>query len=208
MVKSSQLLKDATITSQLGSTIVIDCEFSEVHPEASCLLVYSEYGSPLLTVVELSQHINFPVSITVDSPENYTFALFGKDSKTGIEEEPVICIKFDKAATPLGESVNGQQFDAYMHTADMTLDSEKKEETESERDGKNNSQTQHVAIAIGGIASVNISDCCDNGYPTGAVLICVLSCASAVLVFVTVRWYRNKKIKDKTAGEATHNVVF
>ena len=154
MVKSSQLLKDADITSELGSTIVIDCEFSEVYPEASCVLVYREYGSPLLTVVELSQLINFPVSITVDNPENYTFALFGKDSTTGTEEEPVICIKFDKVApdqTLLSELVNGQQFGAYIHTADKTLDSEKKEETESGRDEKNNSQTQHVAIAIGGI---------------------------------------------------------
>ena len=98
MVKSSQLLKDADITSELGSTIVIDCEFSEVYPEASCVLVYREYGSPLLTVVELSQLINFPVSITVDNPENYTYALFGKDSKTGMEEEPVICVKFYKVA--------------------------------------------------------------------------------------------------------------
>ncbi|CAI8046216.1 hypothetical protein GBAR_LOCUS25542 [Geodia barretti] len=160
LVKRSRLLKDATITSQLGSTVVIDCEFSEVYPEASCVLVYREYGSPLLTVVELSQLINFPVSITVDNnPENYTFALFGKDSTTGIEKEPVICMKFDKQAAPI-------------HTPlDMTLDSEKKQETER------------------------------------AVLICVLSCASAVLVFITVRRYRRKKIKDKTAGEATHNVA-
>ncbi|CAI8007193.1 hypothetical protein GBAR_LOCUS5098 [Geodia barretti] len=93
LVKSSQLLKDADITSELGSTTVIDCEFSEVYPEASCVLVYREYGSPLLTVVELSQLINFPVSITVDNPENYTYALFGKDSTTGTEEEPVICIR-------------------------------------------------------------------------------------------------------------------
>ena len=38
-------------------------------------------------------------------------------------------------------------------------------------------------------------------------MICVLSCASGVLVFMTVRRYRSKKIKDKSAGEATHNVV-
>ncbi|CAI8008565.1 hypothetical protein GBAR_LOCUS5864 [Geodia barretti] len=180
LVKSSQLLKDADITSELGSTIVIDCEFSEVYPEASCVLVYREYGSPLLTVVELSQLINFPVSITVDNPENYTFALFGKDSTTGTEEEPVICIKFDKVAPD-------------QTLLNKTLDSEKKEETESGRDEKNNSQTQHVAIAIG----------------AGAVLICVLSCASGVLVFMTVRRYRSKKIKDKSAAPTvqTRNAV-
>ena len=38
-------------------------------------------------------------------------------------------------------------------------------------------------------------------------MICVLACASAVLVFMAVRRYRRKKRKDKTAGEAMHNVV-
>ncbi|CAI8028056.1 hypothetical protein GBAR_LOCUS15990 [Geodia barretti] len=71
---------------------------SEVYPEASCLLVYREYGSPLLTVVELSKLINFPVSITVDNPENYTFALFGKNGATSLDEEPLVCTKFSDSA--------------------------------------------------------------------------------------------------------------
>ncbi|CAI8046210.1 hypothetical protein GBAR_LOCUS25540, partial [Geodia barretti] len=63
-IKPSLYLKSASI-SQRGSTVVIDCEFSEVYPEASCVLVYREYGSPLLTVVELSQRINFPVYLSL-----------------------------------------------------------------------------------------------------------------------------------------------
>ena len=73
---------------------MIDCEFSEVYPEASCVLVYREYDSPLMTVVELSQHINFPVSITVDSSENYTFALFGMNGATNLDKEPLVYTKF------------------------------------------------------------------------------------------------------------------
>ncbi|CAI8005721.1 hypothetical protein GBAR_LOCUS4371, partial [Geodia barretti] len=99
LVKRSQLLKDATITFQFGSTVAIDCEFSEVYPEASCVLVYREYGNPLLSVVELSQLFDFPVSITVDNPENYTFALFGKNGATSLDEEPLVYTKFSDSAT-------------------------------------------------------------------------------------------------------------
>ena len=45
-------------------------------------------------MVELPQLIEFPVSITVSDPENYTFALFGRDSQLGMEEEPVASVKF------------------------------------------------------------------------------------------------------------------
>ena len=48
-------------------------------------------------MVELPQLIEFPVSITVSDPENYTFALFGRDSQLGMEEEPVACVKFTLA---------------------------------------------------------------------------------------------------------------
>ena len=72
---------------------MIDCEFSEVYPEASCVLVYREYGSHLLTVVELSQLINFPVSITMDNPENYSFALFGKNGTIVLDERPLLSAK-------------------------------------------------------------------------------------------------------------------
>ena len=75
------------------STIEIDCEFSETYPQASCVLVYREYDSPLLTVVDIPQLFEFPVSITVDNPENYTFALFGKDGAV-MDEKPLVYVKF------------------------------------------------------------------------------------------------------------------
>ena len=92
-VKASQMLKSGNI-SRSGPTVVIDCQFSEVSPQAaSCVLVYREYGTPLLTVVDMPHLLHFPVSLAVDSPENYTFALFGKHPVTGMEEQPIITLK-------------------------------------------------------------------------------------------------------------------
>ena len=59
------------------------------------MLIYRQYGSAVLKVVDIPQLFDFPVSITVDSPENYTFALFGKDDGTGIDEEPLFYAKFN-----------------------------------------------------------------------------------------------------------------
>ena len=42
-MKPSQLLKSGSISGS-GSTIVIYCEFMDVVQEASCVLVYREYG--------------------------------------------------------------------------------------------------------------------------------------------------------------------
>ena len=69
--KQSQTLSNASI-SLSGSGIVIDCEFVEGSPQPSCVLVYREYDSPLLTVADIPQLFYFPVSITVSAPENYT----------------------------------------------------------------------------------------------------------------------------------------
>ena len=99
--KQSQILSNASV-SLSGSDIVVDCEFVEGNPQSSCVLVYREYNSPLLTVADIPQLFNFPVSITVSDPENYTFALFGKDSELGMEEESVVCVKF--ILHELGES--------------------------------------------------------------------------------------------------------
>ena len=82
--------------SQSGSTIVINCEFSEAYIKASCVLICRKYDSPLLTVIEFPKLINFPVSITVENPKNYTFALYGKDSAIGMVESPAITVKFSK----------------------------------------------------------------------------------------------------------------
>ena len=98
-VEPSLLLKSGNISGS-GSTIVIHCEFLDVVKEASCVLVYREYGSPLLTVVDIPQLLQFPVSLAVDNPENYTFALFGKHPLTGMEEHPVITVKFSDLTAP------------------------------------------------------------------------------------------------------------
>ena len=91
--KQSQILSNASV-SLSGSHIVVDCEFVEGSPQSSCVLVYREYNSSLLTVADIPQLVDFPVSITISDPENYTFALFGKDSELEMEEEPVVCVKF------------------------------------------------------------------------------------------------------------------
>ena len=103
---TSIFLKNASISLTGPSTINIDCEFLAGYPQASCVLVYRQYDSSLLTVVELPQLVNFPVSTTVESPENYTFALFGKNNDIGMEQEPLIYVKFDKDAT--NQTSNGQ----------------------------------------------------------------------------------------------------
>ena len=90
------ILKNGNISRSGPTTINIDCEFSEGYPQASCVLVYRQYDSALLTVVEFLHLINFPVSITVDSPENYTFALFGKDDEISLDTEPLFFAKFGK----------------------------------------------------------------------------------------------------------------
>ena len=98
---SSQLLKHVNITFSVA-TAVVNCEFREAYPQASCVLVYREYDSPLLRVLEFSQFSNFPVTIAVDNPENYTFAVFGKDSVRGMEYEPIVCAKYDGKAAVTG----------------------------------------------------------------------------------------------------------
>ena len=45
---------------------------------ASCLLVYREYNNTLLIVKEYPQNTEFPVTVIVDNPEDYVFAIFGK----------------------------------------------------------------------------------------------------------------------------------
>ena len=95
------LLKHVNITFGLA-TAVVNCEFREAYPQASCVLVYREYDSPLLRFVEFPKFSHFPVTIAVDNPENYTFAVFGKDSVRGMEYEPIVCAKYDGKAAVTG----------------------------------------------------------------------------------------------------------
>ena len=76
-----------------GSEVTIRCDFEDDYPEASCVLVYREYNDPYLTVEEYDRSTKFPVTISVDNTERYTFAVFGKNGVDGIEAEPVIKLK-------------------------------------------------------------------------------------------------------------------
>ena len=76
-----------------GSEVTIRCEFTDEYPEASCILVYREYNDPYLTVEEYDRSTEFPVTISVDNTERYTFAVFGKNGVDGIDSEPVIKLK-------------------------------------------------------------------------------------------------------------------
>ena len=71
--------------------MTVDCEVTAGYPEASCVLVYREYGNSTLTVIEFPQ---LPKTLTVNRPENYTFAIFGKNGASEIEEKPIFIVKF------------------------------------------------------------------------------------------------------------------
>ena len=77
-----------------------DCAFAAGYPEASCVLVYREYRNSTLTVIELpiKSFQLFPVPLPVITPENYTFAIFGKNG-VEMEEEPAFIVKFMKSST-------------------------------------------------------------------------------------------------------------
>ena len=81
------------VLSISGSEVNVTCEFEDDYPEASCVLVYREYNDPYLTVEEYDRSTEFPVTISVDNTERYTFAVFGKNGTDGIEVEPVITMK-------------------------------------------------------------------------------------------------------------------
>ena len=96
---NSTFLKRAEI-SKIGSEVNIICEFADGYQEASCVLIYHEYDKPNLTVEVFNNSFYvFPVTITVDDPDKYTFCLFGKNGTSAIEQEPVIRIKMGNHAT-------------------------------------------------------------------------------------------------------------
>ena len=74
--------------------MTVDCKVANGYPEASCVLVYREYGNTMLTINDFSQSFPFPITLSVDKPENYTFAIFGKNGVREIEEESAFIVKF------------------------------------------------------------------------------------------------------------------
>ena len=82
-----------------GIEINITCQFREGIEGASCVLVYREYGSETLVVVEYPQNTDFPVTLTVgDDLEKYTFAIFGKRG-SDIDGRPIVLKQFPTTTT-------------------------------------------------------------------------------------------------------------
>ena len=101
MFNSNSTILTTTSISVNGSQVIIDCEFADKCALASCVLIYREYGDASLTVIDYNRTTVFPVSVSVDQPENFTFALFGRNCKGEIEESPAIQLKFDATKTSL-----------------------------------------------------------------------------------------------------------
>ena len=50
-------------------------------------------------MIEYPHSTEFPVNVTVDNPERYTFAIFGKNGMD-IDEEPLTAVKLEAIPTP------------------------------------------------------------------------------------------------------------
>ena len=87
----SNFLKDASVNIS-KSTVRITCVFKDGTEGASCVLVYRQYGKKTLFGKEYPQNTSFPVTVIVDDPENYTFAIFGKNS-SNFDTRPIIDVK-------------------------------------------------------------------------------------------------------------------
>ena len=81
--------------------MTVNCKVANGYPEASCVLVYREYDNTTLTVREYSQFSQLSMTLSVDKPENYTFAIFGKNGDSEIEEHPAYIVKLSTVDQPL-----------------------------------------------------------------------------------------------------------
>ena len=73
--------------------MTVDCKVAADYPEASCVLVYREYDNTTLIVTELSHSI-LSITLNIDRPEIYTFAIFGRNGNSEIAEHPAFIVKF------------------------------------------------------------------------------------------------------------------
>ena len=81
--------------------MTVDCEFSEECPLTSCVLIYREYENSTLTVIDYNPTTTvFPVTLTVDDPENFTFAIFGRNCEGELEKKPAKTIKAPVTTSP------------------------------------------------------------------------------------------------------------
>ena len=79
--------------------VTISCEFTDFIEGVSCVLVYREYTKSILVVEEYPVNTVFPVTVMVDDPNNYTFAIFGKKG-FDIDERPMLTVLAPTLSTP------------------------------------------------------------------------------------------------------------
>ena len=92
-ITSSIFLESASISLSGSSEVTVDCKVANGYPEASCVLVYRKYDNTTLIVTELSHSI-LSITLNIDRPEIYTFAIFGRNGNSEIAEHPVFIVKF------------------------------------------------------------------------------------------------------------------
>ena len=92
-ITSYTFLESASISLSGSSEVTVDCKVANDYPEASCVLVYREYDNTTLIVTELSQSI-LSITLNIDRPEIYTFAIFGRNGNSEIAEHPAFIVKF------------------------------------------------------------------------------------------------------------------
>ena len=82
-----------------GSEVTVDCAVSNDYPDASCVLVYRESDNPTLTVRDFPNLAIFSITLHVDRPESYTFAVFGRNGASEMESEPAFIVKFEASSS-------------------------------------------------------------------------------------------------------------
>ena len=92
-ITTSIFLESASISLSGSSEVTVDCKVANGYPEASCVLVYREYDNTTLIVTELSHSI-LSITLNIDRPEIYTFAIFGRNGDSEIAEHPAFIVKF------------------------------------------------------------------------------------------------------------------
>jgi hypothetical protein len=90
----SNMLRNADISFS-GSKVTITCE---AYSGASCILVYREFGSESLAVMEIPT-TTATTTFTMEGLEKYTFAVFGK-SGDNIDERPLVAKKHSEQRQP------------------------------------------------------------------------------------------------------------
>ena len=90
---TSEFLKHASVQFIELNLVKVDCCFNDSIENASCVLVYREYGNQTLVVEEYQQNNTiFPVNVIVDGTNNnYTFAVFGKNGFV-MDERPLVAV--------------------------------------------------------------------------------------------------------------------